>query len=46
MVNVQKRLNGASAEADFWYSDNIDQAEKKIKIASFTEALFMVKLKF
>ena len=29
MVNVQKRLNGASAEADFWYGDNLDHVEKK-----------------
>ena len=46
MVNVQKRLKGASAEADFWYGDNMDHVEKKLKIASFTEAPFMVKLDF
>ena len=30
MVNVQKRLNGASAEVDFWHGENIDHAEKKV----------------
>ena len=29
MVNVQKRLNGASVEADFWHSKNIQHLEKK-----------------
>ena len=29
MVNVQERLKGASAEADFWYGENIDHFEKK-----------------
>ena len=29
MVNVQKRLNGASSKADFWHGENIDHAEKK-----------------
>ena len=29
MVDDQKRLNGASAEADFWYGDNLDHVEKK-----------------
>ena len=29
MANVQKRLNGASAEADFWYGDNLDHVENK-----------------
>ena len=29
MVDVQKRLKGASAEADFIYDENIDPAEKK-----------------
>ena len=29
MVNVQKRLNGASVRADFLYGENIDHAEKK-----------------
>ena len=29
MANVQKRLNGASAEADFWYGENQDHVEKK-----------------
>ena len=28
MVNVQKGLNGAAAEADFWYGDNLDHVEK------------------
>ena len=31
MVNAQKRLNGASAEADFLYGDNIDHVEKSSK---------------
>ena len=46
MVNVQKKLNGASANADFWYGDNLDHGGKKLKIASFTEAPIMVKLDF
>ena len=29
MVNIQKRLNGASVKADFWHGANIDHAEKK-----------------
>ena len=29
MVNVQKRLNGASAEAGFWYGDNLDHVKEK-----------------
>ena len=29
MVNIQKRLNGASVRADFLYGENIDLAEKK-----------------
>ena len=29
MVNVQKRLNGASVKADFWHSENIHHLEKK-----------------
>ena len=41
MIDVQNRLKGASAEADFWYGDNLDHV-----IASFTEAPFMVKLDF
>ena len=28
-VNVQKRVKGASVEADFWYGENIGLAEKK-----------------
>ena len=35
MVNVQKRLNGASAEADFWYGDNLDHVEKKDQNSEF-----------
>ena len=35
MVNVQKRLNGASAEADFWYGDNLDHVEKKAQNSEF-----------
>ena len=29
MVNVQKRLKGASAEANFWHGENIEHVEKK-----------------
>ena len=44
MINVQERLKGATAEADFWYGENIDHVKKKkLKIASFTKAPFMVK---
>ena len=46
MVNVQKRLNGASVKADFWHGENIGHPEKKLKTATFTEAPFMVKLDF
>ena len=47
MVNVQKRLKGASAEADFWYGKNMDHVYKKnLKIVSFTETPFMVKMDF
>ena len=47
MANVQKRLKGASVEADFWYGENIGLAEKKkLQIATSTEAPFMVKLDF
>ena len=28
-ANVQKRLKGASVEADFWYGENIEHVEKK-----------------
>ena len=39
MVNVQKRLNGASVKADFWHGEKIGYPEKKkLKIATFTEA--------
>ena len=47
MVNFQKRLKGASAEADFWHGENIEHAEKKkLQIATSAEAPFMVKLDF
>ena len=29
MVNVQKRLKGASAKANFWHGENIEHVEKK-----------------
>ena len=29
MINVQKRLNGASSEADFWHGENLDRPEVK-----------------
>ena len=29
MVNVQKRLNGTSSQAEFWHGENIDHAKKK-----------------
>ena len=45
MVNVQKRLNGASVKADFWHGEK-GYPEKKLKIATFAEAPFMVKLDF
>ena len=45
MANVQKRLKGASVEADFWYGENIGLAEKKSSNTS-TVAPFMVKLDF
>ena len=35
MINAQKRLNGASAEADFWYGDNLDHVEKKAQNSEF-----------
>ena len=47
MANIQKSLKGGSAEADFLDGENIEWAEKKrLKIATFTEAPFMVKLGF
>ena len=47
MVNVQKRLNEASVRADFLHGENKDHAgEKKLKIVTFTEAPFIVKLDF
>ena len=35
MVNVQKRFKGASAEANFWYGENIDYVEKKAQNSEF-----------
>ena len=32
MVNVQKRLKGASVEADFWHGEIIEHVEKKSSI--------------
>jgi hypothetical protein len=29
MVNVQKRLKGASVHADFWHGENIELVDKK-----------------
>ena len=47
MANVQKTLKGDSVEAGFWHGENIDHPEKKkLQIATFTEAPFMVKLDF
>ena len=44
MVNVQKRLKGASVRADFFHGENVDHPEKKkLKIATFTVPPFMVK---
>ena len=40
MINVQN----SSVEADFWHGEKIDHDEKKLKIASFDEASFVVKL--
>ena len=34
-VNVQKRLKGASVEADFWHGENIDHPEKKAPNSDF-----------
>ena len=46
-VNVQKRLKGASVEADFLHGENKDHdKKKKLKIATLTEAPFMVKFDF
>ena len=41
MVHIQKRLKGASVQV--WHGENIDHVEKKLQIASFTEAPFIVK---
>ena len=46
MVNVQKRLKGASAEADFWHGEYMNMLRKKLQIVTFAEAPFMVKLDF
>ena len=35
MINVQNRLKVASAEADFWYGDNLDHVEKKAQNSEF-----------
>ena len=35
MINVQERLKGASAKADFWYGENIDHFEKKAQNSEF-----------
>ena len=35
MVNVQKRLKGASAEADFWHIKYIEHVEKKAPNSDF-----------
>ena len=35
MVNVQKRLKGASAEANFWHGENIRCVEKKAANSDF-----------
>ena len=46
-VNVQKRVKGASVEADFLHGENINhEKKKKLKIATLTEAPFMVKFEF
>ena len=29
MVNVQKRLKGASVDVDFWHGENIDTVKEK-----------------
>ena len=34
-MDVQKRLKGASAEADFWYGKNMDYVEKKAQNSVF-----------
>ena len=44
MVNVQKRLKGASFGAEFLYDENLYYIEKKI--ATLNGAPFMVKLDF
>ena len=36
MVNVQKRLNGASVQADFLYGENIDHSKKRVLNNDFT----------
>ena len=46
MVNVQKRLKGASFGAEFLYEENLYYTEKKLKIANLNGAPFRVKLDF
>ena len=46
MVNVQKRLKGASAEANFWHGENIEHVEKQLQIKTSAEPPFMVILDF
>ena len=36
MVNFQKRLKGASVQADFLYGENIDHSKKKVLNNDFT----------
>ena len=44
-AKVQERLKQASFGADFLSDENIDNTEKKLKIAMLNETGFMVKLK-
>ena len=47
IVNVQKRLKGASVRAEFLFGEEKKtMPRKKLKIASFTEAPLMMKLDF
>ena len=43
MVNVQKRLKGASAEADFWYGEIIEHVEKKVQNSEFHGEIGLLK---
>ena len=43
MVNVQKRLKGASADVDFWHGENIDHAEKKALNSEFHGEIGLLK---